>query len=103
MAISATDLARTTVGTRLVLHELGLAMYQFAVEPREDGWALLLECGTREGWQSLELRIEPARVQAAVEDAEVRLQLADEWRRSLSSCRIVPHLVRGSDGPSPDA
>jgi hypothetical protein len=77
--------ARAAVGT--LLENLGLSAHLYAVEPREERWAVIVECATEFGWQRAELQAGPELIAAICGDADARAALLAEWRTHLTACK----------------
>jgi hypothetical protein len=96
MPMSPTELARCTQTAARILEELGLAAYQFAVEPRDDEWDVLIECSAQDGWHTLSLPIDHDALAKALDDGEEHDRILADWGRELSFCRR-----EGTETPSP--
>lgn len=88
MTISTVELALAKEATRILLDELGLAAYLFEVEPRNDAWELRLDCAVADGWQSLRLPLDKAKLLTSLEDPAARADLLAAWRARLASCKV---------------
>ena len=87
MAWSAKDLERAREAISALLDDLGVEAYVFAVEPREDGWEVKLECAVTQGWESLTLPVDIRLLLASPLDQEARTRLAQDWNARLAACR----------------
>jgi hypothetical protein len=86
-ALSVADLAQAKTAVGALLEGLGLSAHLFAVEPRDGGWAVIVECATDSGWQRLELQAGAELLVASLSDAAARATLLDQWRVHLAACR----------------
>jgi len=87
MTLSAAQLEGATQATYSLLDEIGLSAYQFAIEPREDAWALMLECAVAEGWEAITLPVDIDLLLASRTDGNARAQLISAWTAALTACR----------------
>ncbi|WP_043739758.1 hypothetical protein [Thioalkalivibrio nitratireducens] len=76
--------AREVVGG--LLEELHLDTYTFDVEPRDDGWAIQVECAADDGWMTRSLTATRDELWHGT-NARMRQQLLDAWARPLAHCR----------------
>ena len=86
MALSGEELDRARAVAESLLEALGIEAYLFEVEP-ETHWVVRVECAVAEGWQTHRLTVPGERLLAALDDADVREALGNEWREVLAECR----------------
>lgn len=84
---SEADLARATAAVSILLDDMRLSAHLYAVEPKEGGWAVIVECATGSGWQRVELRAGPELLAAINGDAAARVTLHARWRAHLDDCK----------------
>jgi len=86
MAWSAADLERATEAAWALIKELGMEAYLFAIEPREGGWELKLECAVKEGWQTMTLPVDIELLLASRTDSDARARLLQNWSAKFKAC-----------------
>jgi len=87
MTWSAAELEQAREAVTVLLDELGLEAYLFAVEPREANWEVKVECAVQEGWETVTLPVELRALLASRVDREARARLAQTWGTRLAACR----------------
>lgn len=92
MSPYAQDIRDSRAAVERILDELGFGGYVFTIEAKEPEWRLHVECQTRDGWQMVELGVEPAQLRASLHDSATRERLRDAWRDRIAS------IVRKSTG-----
>jgi hypothetical protein len=85
--LTEADLAQARAAVCALLEGLGLSAHLFAVEPRDGGWAVIVECAIESGWQRVELRASPELLVASLRDPEPRARLLAQWREQLAACK----------------
>ena len=85
---SITELAEIRESVSRLLDELQLEAYLFEIEPQEEQWQLTVECAINEGWETVKLKANKDYFQHGTDDAIVHQLLIDEWRESLSACKV---------------
>lgn len=93
MALSVAELALARGFVRGLLDELHLTVYQFEVEPREDGWDIVVECQADRAWQVSHMNASKAMLAKAQADTNTRQALLAEFTKSLAECS---RQLRGS-------
>jgi len=83
---TAPDIRSAREAAERVLDELGLDAFVYTVEAKEGGWELRVDCATDEGWQTVELPVEPAELAASLADARRREALSARWGTHLRAC-----------------
>ena len=91
MKLSIVELARIREAVTKLLDELQLDAYVFDIEPREGQWQLNIECAIDDGWESISLTANKDYFQHGADDAVFHQLLLDEWRESLSACKVKHH------------
>jgi hypothetical protein len=86
MSPFALEIRESRVAVERILDELALRDFVFTIEPKEQGWALHVECTTKEGWQTIALPADLAELQASLRDVTVRDRLREAWRGRLAEC-----------------
>lgn len=81
------DLARARAAVGTLLENLRLAAHLYAVEPRGEKWAVVIECATGSGWQRVELKAGPELLDAIHGDKAARAALLAEWQAHLDDCK----------------
>ncbi|MFZ0257750.1 MAG: hypothetical protein WAN46_19395 [Gammaproteobacteria bacterium] len=84
LSISELALARETVQS--LLDELHLTAYQFDVEPRADGWTILVECQAGDAWQVTQMNASKAMLANAQADSNTRQALLAELTKTIADC-----------------
>lgn len=84
--ISEADLALARVSVNEFLERLGVSAHLYAVDPREEFWAVIVECDTESGWQRIELQAGPELLAAIRGDAEAWDFLFEKWRPHFAGC-----------------
>jgi hypothetical protein len=87
LAWSAAELEQAREATSALLEKLGLDAYLFAIEPRESGWELTVECAVEEGWEAVLLPVDIQSLLASRTDADARARLLQTWGPKLAACR----------------
>ena len=87
MAFSAGELEQATQTAAALLDELGLAAYLFAIEPREGGWELKVECAIEEGWEAITLPVDIQLLLSSRADPDARKRVLETWAPRLAACR----------------
>ena len=85
---SITELAEIRESVSRLLDELQLEAYLFEIEPQEEQWQLTVECAINEGWETVKLKANKDYFLHGTDDAIVHQLLIDEWRESLSACKV---------------
>jgi len=86
MALSISELASARDTIQTLLDELHLAAYQFEVEPRPDGWMILIECQANDAWQVAHMHASKAMLSNAQADADIRQALLAELTKTVADC-----------------
>lgn len=84
LSISELALARETVQS--LLDELDLTAYQFEVEPRADGWTILVECQADDAWQVTQMNASKAMLCNAQADSDARQALLAALTKTVADC-----------------
>lgn len=87
MNISTQALTQAKEATAGLLEQLGLEAYLFEVEPREGPWEIHVDCALADGWQSLTLPVDVARLLGTRSDETLRSQVLNDWRERFAACR----------------
>ena len=69
-----------------ILDDCGLRAFVYTVEPKVEGWLLIIDCAADGGWQSITLPVDAAELSASLHDAAVRDKLRREWQPHLRAC-----------------
>jgi hypothetical protein len=69
-----------------ILGECALRAFVYTVEPKAEGWILLIDCAADGCWQSTALPVDAAELGASLHDAAVRDKLRREWEPHLRAC-----------------
>ena len=69
-----------------ILDDCGLRAFVYTVEPKVEGWLLIIDCAADGGWQSITLPVDAAELSASLADAAVREKLRHEWEPHLRAC-----------------
>lgn len=91
MSPYAQDIRDSRVAAERILDELGFLSFVFSIEAKEPEWRLHVECQTQEGWQTIELGVEPAQLRASLHDPAMRARLRDAWRKHFVFATEKPH------------
>jgi SHS2 domain-containing protein len=86
MTATAPDIRSAREAAERMLEELGLDAFVYTVEAKEGGWDLRVDCATEEGWQTVELPVEPVELIASLGDARLREALRARWGAHLRAC-----------------
>jgi SHS2 domain-containing protein len=86
MTPTALDIGSAREATERMLDELGLDAFVYTLEAKPAGWGLRIECATDEGWQTVELPVDPVELAASLADARVREDLRTQWGAHLLAC-----------------
>lgn len=78
------DRALAWEATRLLLDEVGLATYLFAIELAGDDCTAEVEYPQAGAWRPVTLRVRRAELLATLDDARRRVELAESWRNRLA-------------------
>lgn len=100
MPMSPTELARCTEAAGRILESLGIAAYQFAIEPRDGQWDLLVECSADDGWRVLSVPVERAALASALDDDAMAAGIREEWALALGACRSAEGGRAAAPAPS---
>lgn len=84
--LSEADLAMARVAVSSLLEELGISAHLYAVEARDDVWAVIVECAFDSGWQRVELQAGSELLAAIRGDAKARAALLASWQPHLIAC-----------------
>jgi hypothetical protein len=87
LAWSAAEVEQAREATSALLEKLGLAAYLFAIEPRESGWELTVECAVEEGWEAITLPVDIQLLLSSRADPDARKRLLETWAPRLAACR----------------
>lgn len=85
--MSESDLAQARLAVGRMMEELGVTAHLYAVEPRGEVWAVVVECATESGWQRAELEAGAELLAAIRGDANARTALLGQWQPHLAACR----------------
>jgi hypothetical protein len=85
--ITTRALTEANEATAGLLEQLGLEAYLFEVEPREGPWEVHVDCAVGDGWQSLTLPVDMARLLDTRSNEALRSQVLNDWRERLAACR----------------
>jgi hypothetical protein len=85
---SIAELAGIRETVSKLLDELQLEAYLFEIEPQEGQWQLTVECAIDEGWETVKLKANKNYFQHGADDAVFHQLLLDEWRETLSACKV---------------
>lgn len=85
MSPYAKDIRDSRAAVEQILDELGLSDYVFTIEAKEPEWRLHVECQTQDGWQMVELGVEPAQLRASLNDRAARERLREAWRARIAT------------------
>jgi hypothetical protein len=97
MSPYAQDIRDSRAAVERILDELGFRGYVFTIEAKEPEWRLHVECQTQEGWQLIELGVEPVQLRASLHDRAIRERLREAWRERFA---VVTGRTRGRTGPA---
>lgn len=86
MALSISELALARETVQSLLDELRVAEYQFEVEPRPDGWTILIECQADDAWQVAQMKTSKATLADAQPNSDVRQALLAELTKTIADC-----------------
>jgi hypothetical protein len=92
MSPYAQDIRDSRAAVERILDELGFKGYVFTIEAKEPEWRLHVECQTPEGWQMIELGVEPAQLRASLHDDATRERLREAWRARIA---VVTRKTQG--------
>lgn len=85
MSPYAQDIRDSRAAVERILDELGFGGYVFTIEAKEPEWRLHVECQTQDGWQMVELGVEPVQLRASLHDRAARERLREAWRERIAS------------------
>jgi hypothetical protein len=86
MSPFALEIRESRVAIEQILEGLALRDFVFTIEPKEQAWALHVECSTEQGWQTIALPVDVAELRASLRDVAVRDRLREAWRGRLTDC-----------------
>lgn len=86
MALSISELALAREIIQGLLDELDLTAYQFEVEPRGDGWNIIVECQADDAWQVAHMSASKALLANAPVDPDARQALLDKLTSTVAEC-----------------
>ena len=88
MKLSTQQLAQMREVVSELLDELQIEAYLFEIEPQQGLWEIKLECAVDEGWETFLLKAQKDYLLHGFDDAVLRDVLLDNWRVTLSNCKI---------------
>lgn len=95
MDFSVDELARMRITVTALLDELHLDAYLFDIEPTPGQWEVKVECATDTGWGTFRLTAETDYLLHGRYDAVAHAVLLDNWRDSLSACKLKNQAAKG--------
>lgn len=87
MEISVAEVAAARETVAELLEKLRVDACLFDLEPRQNDWAVTIECAIEEGWEALTLNIARQELSRAHQDERVREALLRNWRERLAMCK----------------
>jgi len=87
MNVSITELAGARAAAEKLLESLGLEAYLYEIEPGDDGWTMVLECATDDGWQRLSWEVDKDELLQSLDDEKAKQRLAEQLSRQVGACR----------------
>ena len=88
--INAVVKLATELSPHALLDELQLDAYIFEVEPRDETWALTIECAceTDGGWETIKLQVPKQMLLGSFEDERAKHHLFEYWKKELVGCKL---------------
>lgn len=90
MFISILDLAKARDSANSILEELQLDAFIYEVEPRDDVWALTIECACKVdgSWKTVTLQVPKRMLLDSFDDDKAKRQLFEYWKNLLADCKL---------------
>ena len=90
MNLTIVELAKARDTAMIILEELQLDAFIYALEPRDDVWELTVECACQinGGWERIVLQVPKTVVLGCFDNDVARKRLFEHWKTKLADCKL---------------
>ncbi|MES0326951.1 MAG: hypothetical protein ABUK13_02060, partial [Gammaproteobacteria bacterium] len=90
MNLSIVELAKARDTAMMILEELQLDAFLYALEPRDDVWELIVECACQinGGWERIALQVPREMLLGGFDNDTARQRLFEYWKNKLADCKL---------------
>jgi hypothetical protein len=94
MNLSIVELAKARDTAMMILDELQLEAFLYALEPRDDAWELTVECACQinGGWERVVLQVPKAMLMGSFDNDVARQRFFEFWKDKLAGCKLRERL-----------
>ena len=90
MNLSIVELAKARDTAMMILDELQLDAFLYALEPGEDVWQLTVECACQinGGWETIVLQVPKEMLLDSFDNDDARQRFFEFWKIKLADCKL---------------